>query len=192
MAAKAGQDEHRRELLAGLRGSVIEVGAGNGLNFPYYPATVTRVLAVEPEPYLRERAEEAARGAPVPIEVVDGVADALPAGDGEFDAGVFSLVLCSVPSQAAALGEMRRVLRHGGELRFYEHVVSDKPKVRRLQRFLEPVWKRGGGGCHLTRDTSSAIAGAGFELAEWRKLEFKPSFLATPVAQHILGRATRA
>ncbi len=144
LAAKAGQDEHRRELLADLSGAVIEVGAGNGLNFPYYPTAVTRVLAVEPEPYLRARARETARDAPVPIEVVDGLADRLPAEDGEFDAGVFSLVLCSVPSQASALAEMRRVIKPGGELRFYEHVVSDKPKVRKLQSVLEPVWKRAG------------------------------------------------
>src|SRR3954469_16589722 len=96
-------DANRRELLEGLSGRVVELGAGNGLNFRHYPATVDEVVAVEPEPYLREKAKEAAVGAPVRVRVVDGVADALPARDGEFDAAVASLVLCSVPDQAVAL-----------------------------------------------------------------------------------------
>lgn len=75
---KAGQAEHRRELLHGLSGRVVELGAGNGLNFGHYPATVEKVVAVEPEPFLRARAQEAATRAEVPVRVVDGVADELP------------------------------------------------------------------------------------------------------------------
>src|SRR5689334_4100635 len=90
---------HREELLAGLSGRVIEVGAGVGSNFGRYPSTVDEVVAVEPEPYLRERARSAAAEAPVRIEVVDGVADDLPGGDASFDAAVACLVLCSVPDQ---------------------------------------------------------------------------------------------
>ena len=117
-----GRRRAPRRDAAGLTGRVVEVGAGNGLNFGHYPATVTEVVAVEPEPYLRERAEEAARAAPVDVTVVVGLADALPAEDGAFDAAVASLVLCSVPDQAGALAELRRVVRPDGELRFYEHV----------------------------------------------------------------------
>lgn len=125
-AAEAkGAAEHRDELLAGLTGRVIEVGAGNGLNFRHYPTSVTEVVAIEPEPYLRERAQASAKASPVTVTVVDGTADQLPADDASFDAGVASLVLCSVDDQATALGELRRVIRPGGELRFYEHVVSD-------------------------------------------------------------------
>src|SRR3954469_15281982 len=97
-----GQAEHREELLAGLSGRVLELGAGNGLNFSHYPATVTEVIAVEPEPTLRAAAEEAAAKAPVPVRVVDAVADELPFADGELDAAVASLVLCSVSDQASA------------------------------------------------------------------------------------------
>lgn len=191
LACKLGQDEHRAQMLDGLSGSVIEVGAGSGLNFPFYPSAVTRVLAVEPEAYFQKRGREAAVESAIEIEVVDGVAARLPANDGEFDAGVFCLVLCSVPDQAIALSEMFRVIKPGGELRFYEHVAAEKPRVRKLQGILEPVWKRAAGGCHLTRDTASAIAAAGFELTDWQKVEFKPDVFATPVALHILGRARR-
>ena len=113
-----GMAGYRERALAGLAGSVIEVGAGNGLNFAHYPAGVTGVLAVEPDPYLRRIAEENAGRAPVPVEVREGVAERLPGPDGSFDAAVVTLVLCSVADQRAVLAEVRRVVRPGGQLRF--------------------------------------------------------------------------
>ena len=185
------EDEHRGRLLAGLSGRVIEVGCGNGLNFPHYPAAVTGVLAVEPEPTLRRAAEEAAADAPVEVEVVPGVADALPAADGSLDAAVASLVLCSVPDQATALAEISRVLRPGGELRFYEHVVSHKRWAARLERLADATfWPRVAGGCHTARDTAGAIATAGFEVEELDRFGFSPGAPVPPLA-HILGRARR-
>lgn len=114
VADRRGQAEHRRELLAPLSGRVIELGAGSGRNFPHYPSAVDEVVAVEPEPRLRREAERVA--APVPIRVLPGVADALPAEEASFDAAVASLVLCSVPDPDRALAELRRVLRSGGRL----------------------------------------------------------------------------
>ena len=126
-----GALEHRRALLAGLAGRVLEVGAGSGLNFAHYPPAVTELLAVEPEPYLRALAETAAQQAAIPIRVVDGTADTLPSPDAGMDAAVASLVLCSVPDQARALAELRRVLRPGGELRFFEHIQADTSGLAR-------------------------------------------------------------
>jgi ubiquinone/menaquinone biosynthesis C-methylase UbiE len=184
-----GGYELRRGLLAGLKGRVIEVGAGNGRNFPHYPAQVTEVVAVEPEPRLRAVAGAAARSAPVPVTVVDGVAERLPAGDAEFDAAVMSLVLCSVPDQAVALGEVRRVLRPGGELRFLEHVVADGG-MRRAQRFLDAtLWPVLFGGCHTARDTAAAIAAAGFTVAELHRFRFPATGPGGPSSAHIRGRA---
>lgn len=108
---RRGADAHRRWLLADLQDEVIEVGAGHGPNFPHYPSEVGRVVAVEPEPHLRQAAQKAVATAPVPVEVHDGVAERLPFDDDSFDAAVLSLVLCSVPDQPAALAEVRRVLR---------------------------------------------------------------------------------
>src|SRR4051812_27985852 len=105
-----GKDEHRRQLVAGLSGRVIEVGAGNGLNFPFYPETVDQVVAVEPEPLLRQAATKSATEAPVPVEVIDGVSGRLPVENESFDAGVASLVLCSVPDELRALREFQRVI----------------------------------------------------------------------------------
>jgi SAM-dependent methyltransferase len=189
--APAEQTEHRRRLLEGLAGRVVEVGAGNGLNFPHYPTAVTEVLAVEPEQYLRTRAEEAAAAAPVPVRVVDGLADSLPAGDGEFDAGVASLVLCSVPDQASALAELRRVLCPGGELRFYEHVRAQDPKAARAQDRTNRLWPRFAGGCHPNRDTPAAIEAAGFEIERCERFAFKPFFLLKAIEPHVIGVARR-
>jgi ubiquinone/menaquinone biosynthesis C-methylase UbiE len=183
------EDEHRRRLLGGLSGRVIEVGAGNGLNFSLYPETVAKVLAVEPEPLLREAATEEANGAPVEVEVVDGVASELPAEDASNDAAVASLVLCSVPDQAEALGEMRRVLKPGGELRFYEHVVASGRLPARLQRIADATfWPHVAGGCHMSRDTLAAIERAGFDVERSDRFPFTPG-APVPSLPHILGLA---
>lgn len=187
----AGAREHREELLAGLSGRVIEVGAGTGLNFGRYPAAVTEVLAVEPEPRLRAAAERAATSAPVKVTVVDDTAGALSADDGIFDAAVASLVLCSIRDLPGALAEMHRVLKHGGELRFYEHVRSDNAVLGSLQRVLDVAWPHIAGGCHTSRDTASVIANAGFEVERLRRFTFRPSPFAAPVAPHIIGVARR-
>ena len=184
---------HRDELLAGLSGRVLELGAGAGSNFAHYPATVDEVVAVEPEPYLRERARAAAVRADVRIDVVDGIADRLPAGDASFDFAVACLVLCTVPDQARALAELQRVLRPGGELRYYEHVRSDRPLVALSQRAVDRTfWPRAFGGCHTARDTTAAIEAAGFELEDQRRMWVNPVPVAFPVASHAIGRARRS
>jgi ubiquinone/menaquinone biosynthesis C-methylase UbiE len=183
-----GAGAHREELLRDLSGRVLEVGCGHGANFPHYPPGVD-VTALEPEPYLRHLAGRAARTAHVPIRVAAGMADDLPVTDATFDAAVASLVLCSVPDQDAALAELRRSLRPGGELRFYEHVVSSSRGFARAQRATDVVWPHIAGGCHTSRDTVSAIAGAGFEILDLRRFEFRPSIIAACVAPHVIGRA---
>ncbi|WP_236791089.1 class I SAM-dependent methyltransferase [Amycolatopsis sp. GM8] len=184
---RRGGAEHRARMLAGLSGRVIEVGAGNGRNFAHYPVSVAEVLAVEPDPLLRRHAEHAARQARVPVHVVGGEADHLPGADGEFDAAVYSLVLCSVPDPATALAEARRVLRPGGELRFYEHIRSGNPVFGALEDLVTPLWTRVAGGCHPNRDTGNALRRAGFTV-DADRFGFRPQALHPPVA-HIIGTA---
>lgn len=185
---RRGTAEHRDRALAGLAGRVIEIGVGNGLNFGHYPNTVTEVLAVEPEDRLRALAQQAARQAPVPVRVVPGHAEELPAADATFDAAVASLVLCSVPRVTGALAEIRRVLTPGGELRFFEHVRSAQPWLGLLQDALTPVWSRAAGGCHLNRDTATAIRAAGFHIEQLDRFCYAP-LRFIPAHAHILGRA---
>lgn len=191
-ADRAGVGAHRDELLSGVAGRVVELGAGAGNNFARYPAAVTEVLAVEPEPYLRHRAEAAAADAPVPVRVVAGVADELPVEDGWADAAVASLVLCSVPDPGHALAELLRVVRPGGELRFYEHVVAHRPgPLEGLQRGLDLLWPHVAGGCRLTRDTPAAVTAAGWSIESLRRFDFRPCPVAAPVAPHVIGIARR-
>lgn len=190
-AEQRGQDEHRDRLLAGLSGRVVEVGAGNGLNFSHYPTSVEEVVAVEPEEYLRARASEAAQAAPVAVRVVDGLADSIPADDASFDAGVVSLVLCTVPDQERALAELFRVIRPGGELRFYEHVVSTGRVGAGFQRAADrTLWPHVSGGCHLARDTGAAMERAGFRVESSDRFPFTP-MPTPPAVPHILGIARR-
>ena len=191
VAEAKGASEYRDRLLAGLHGRVIEVGAGNGLNFSHYPRTVIEVIAVEPESFLRTRAAEAARSALVPMTILDGTADALPVADATFDAGIASLVLCSVPDQATALAELRRVIRPGGELRFFEHVVSKRAGPARVQRSADRTIRPFlSGGCHAGRDTLAAIAAAGFVIEHSERFSFRPNPIDV-TSPHILGTARR-
>lgn len=185
-----GMAAHRDALLAGLTGQVIEIGAGTGASFGHYPPAVDRVIAIEPEPRLRQLATAAARAAPVPVAVTDSLASALPAPAASFDAAVATFVLCTVPDQAAALREIRRVLKPGGLLCFLEHVRADSTGLTRMQRALDAtVWPHLFGGCHLGRDTAAAIEQAGFSISRLDRFLFPEA--RTPVSFHITGQAIR-
>lgn len=180
----------RRENLAGLSGRVLEVGAGTGTNFEFYPATVTEVVAVEPERRLAALALQAADRAAIPITVttdtVEQFDDAEP-----FDAVVCSLVLCSVEDPKSVVGQLLSRLKPGGELRYLEHVAG--PGARgRLQRFADATfWPRLLGNCHTHRHTEETIVGAGFRIAGARREWTFPRWAPVPVAEFALGVAVR-
>ena len=185
------EKDFRRETVAGLSGRVVELGSGSGPNFPLYPDTVSELVAVEPEPNLRAKALEAARDSGRPIRVIDAVGDRLPFDDGSFEAAVAVLVLCSVPDQASTLSELHRVLRPGGQLRYYEHVIGTSKRLATMQRALAPGLAKAFGGCRADRDTGAAIEAAGFRIERQRRF-LRRMMTEAPVAPRILGVARRA
>ncbi len=186
-----GLAELRDELLADLHGNVVEVGCGNGMNFSHYPSSVSKVHAVEPEPHLRTLARGAAADAQTRVVVTGGTASALPLDDASVDAAVACMVLCSVPSQEAAVAELRRVVRPGGILVFLEHVASERPGIARFQRMADAtLYPPLAGGCHLARDTLAAIRCGGF-VVDAVKSPQEVSGMGGALVPHIMGKAFR-
>jgi SAM-dependent methyltransferase len=182
--------DRRRENLDGLSGRVLEVGAGTGSNFALYPGTVTEVVAIEPEPRLRDLAQQAASVAPVPISVLASTVEALDVGE-SFDAAVCSLVLCSVDQPGDVLRQLHSLLRPGGELRYFEHVASRGARGT-LQRAVDATfWPRLFGNCHTHRETEQIIIAAGFEPQTSRRGWQFPAWAPVPVSEFALGRAHR-
>jgi len=154
----------RRRVTAGLEGEVLEVGFGSGLNVPFYPAGVRRALAVDPATAGRKLAAKRVAASPVPVEYVGLNGEVLPLGPDCVDYVLVTWALCTIPDVAAALTEMRRVLRPGGQLHFAEHGLSPEPKVAAWQDRLTPLQRRLAGGCHLNRPVDRLITEAGFTL----------------------------
>jgi ubiquinone/menaquinone biosynthesis C-methylase UbiE len=156
----------RHRVCAGLSGDVVEVGFGSGLNVPFYPAAVTRVAAVEPSDVGWKLAAKrlAATAVPVQRSGLDG--QSLPFADDSFDAALSAWTLCTIPDVAAALGEIRRVIKPGGKLHFLEHGLARDERVRRWQRRLDPLQQRVAGGCHFTRPIVELLMTAGFTIDE--------------------------
>jgi protein-L-isoaspartate O-methyltransferase len=180
----------RLENLAGLRGRVLEVGAGIGTNFAHYPDTVDEVIAVEPEPRLAARARATAETVPTRIVVTGETAETF-SGAEPFDAVVCSLVLCSVRHPGDVLRRLYSMLRPGGELRYLEHIASAGARGR-FQRFVDAtLWPRLFGNCHTHRDTERSIVEAGFEVDTSRHEFTLPPWAPMPVSELLLGRARR-
>jgi ubiquinone/menaquinone biosynthesis C-methylase UbiE len=183
---RAGLAARRRELLAGARGRVLEVGAGTGINLEHYPEGIEELVLVEPERAMVRKLEQRLPELGRQARVVDAAAEALPFDDGSFDAVVCTLVLCNVGNPRAALGEMHRVLRPGGSFLFLEHVRSDDPRTARLQDRINPVWRFVSNGCNCNRPTLSLIQGS-FSVDEIEQGEIPK---ALPIVRPLIsGRA---
>jgi ubiquinone/menaquinone biosynthesis C-methylase UbiE len=159
-------DPLRQRVCEGLEGDVLEIGFGSGLNVPFYPASLSRVAAVEPADLGWRLAENRVKASSVPVERSGLDGQSLPFEDNSYDSALSTWTLCTIPDVAAALREVRRVLKPGGTLHFVEHGLAPDESVRRWQHRLEPIQKRVFGGCHLTRQVAQLLTNAGFSVTE--------------------------
>lgn len=191
-AERAGLAERRAAVVSRARGRTLEIGAGTGHNLEHYTDAVTELILTEPDPHMAKRLRDrlaADPPAPVSVEVVEAGAESLPLDDGSFDSIVSTLVLCTVPDQAAVLEELSRVLKPGGSLLLVEHVhAGEGTALGRWQDRLERPWGWVSGGCHPNRRTQDALVASGFktDLEDGRFEKVPP--LARPLVQ---GSATR-
>lgn len=146
----------------------MEVGSGTGFNFPYYKHA-DKVIAIEPNPLMKQQSLKRIKGTKVPIEVIIGDAEVLPYPDDSFDTIVGTLVLCTIPDPEKALNEMRRVCKPNGKILFFEHVRVRQPIIASIQNWMTPLWKRVCDGCHLNRDTLSTIKKVGITVDELKE-----------------------
>src|SRR3954470_11807823 len=174
----AGIKEERRRCLEAVSGEVLEIGFGTGLNLPYYPGTVTRVVGVDPSRKSADLARKRIGASPFPVEVIGLSAEKLPVPDGSFGTIVSTFTLCTIPDVTNALAEMRRVLSPSGRLHFVEHGLAHDTDVVRWQHRLNGVQRTLFGGCNLDRPISRLIEQAGFviEMLENDYMKGAPKF----------------
>lgn len=183
----AGFRAARADAVAGTHGTVLEIGFGSGHNLPHYPDTVDRLLAVDPSGRALEIARPRIERSPVSVELVGLDGQQLPLDDASVDCVVSTFTLCTIPDVAAALGEVRRVLRPGGSFHVLEHGLADDARVQRWQRRVSPLQQRVAGGCHTDRHVPGMLADAGFG---WDAGSMSQWFAGRPKALTFLTRVT--
>jgi ubiquinone/menaquinone biosynthesis C-methylase UbiE len=176
----------RRFIAGEAKGRILEIGAGTGANLPYYPKGA-QVTVIEPNPHMLKRLKARAERLGVEVVCLEQAVERLPFPDASFDTVVITLVLCSVDEPEQSLHEIARVLAKGGELRFMEHVRSERG-WRRFQDVTTPLWRRLAGGCHPNRNTVAAMKASGFDLVDLHHFTFGPY----PVRPHLAGVAKKA
>ncbi len=160
---------YRARVISGAKGRVLEIGIGSGLNLPYYGQDVTQIVGLEPSPKLLAMARQAARRSAMPLELVEGTAEAIPVENASIDTVVTTWTMCSIANIDRALAEMRRVLRPEGRLLFVEHGRAPQARVRWWQDRLTPAWKHVSGGCHLNRAIEDLIENSGYRIERIHK-----------------------
>lgn len=182
--------ELRGEVLMGVRGNVLEIGAGTGLNFAFYPPEVASLVTVDPNEGMSAKATKRGNNVAIDVEHVQLSAEKLPFADESFDFVISTYTLCSIPQIETALSEVFRVLRKGGEFRYVEHGLAPEKHVRKWQHRLTPFQKVIADGCHLNRDIAGLVRGAGFNLTAGR--EFYAPKVPKTAGYFYLGAAVKS
>jgi ubiquinone/menaquinone biosynthesis C-methylase UbiE len=177
---------HRRELLAGAHGDVLEIGFGTGLNLPHYPGHIQKLTAVDPNPGMLRRAQKRLQESATKVDHQVQSNERLPFPDSRFDCAVSTLTVCSIRDVGQALAEIFRVLKSGGKFLFLEHGLSTEPKVQKWQHRLNWLQMRLADGCHLDRNMKALVAAQPFAAIEVKEFYLE----GTPRTHGYLYRGT--
>jgi ubiquinone/menaquinone biosynthesis C-methylase UbiE len=158
----------REDAVAGLQGSVVEIGFGSGLNVPFYPSEITTVYAIDPSSVGRQLASKRVNMSSIPVQYVGLDGQRLPLADESVDAALSTFTLCTIPDVGLALSELHRVLRPGGQVHFLEHGLAPDPAIASKQHRFNRFQQRVGGGCNLDRPIDRLVWDAGFEMSDLR------------------------
>ena len=157
--------KQREKVVPKAEGRILEVGIGSGLNLPYYdPAKVERLFGLEPDPWIRKKAEKRVNAVPFEVEFLDLPGEEIPLEDKSVDTVLITYTLCTIPDWRAALIQMRRVLKPGGRMLFCEHSRAPDAGVAKWQDRLNPIWKPIAGGCNMNRPMAEVISGTGWKI----------------------------
>lgn len=180
----------RQKVVPLAQGCVLEIGIGTGLNLEHYDkAKIERIVGLDPGLEMHPQACKRSQRAGLAVELIGLSAERIPYEDHSFDTVVVTYALCTIADPAAALREMRRVLRPGGKLIFCEHGLAPDPSVRRWQGWLTPLWAKIAGGCHLDRDIPRLLSEAGFRSEDMQEM-YLPG--PRPLAYNYWGTAVGA
>jgi ubiquinone/menaquinone biosynthesis C-methylase UbiE len=157
----------RMKVIPLATGNVLEIGVGSGLNLPLYnKKKVTHLTAIEPSKEIWAKNVVDTKSLPFEFDFVEAMAENIPEDDNSFDTIVITYTLCTIMDTNKALEEMRRVLKPNGKLIFCEHGKAPDKATQKQQSFINPLWKRLGGGCNLNKDIPLIIEGNGFKMID--------------------------
>jgi len=160
-------EKQRAKIVPRAHGDVVEIGIGSGLNLPHYDKTrVSSLTGIDPDEYIWIRSEARRAQIDFPIQRLGLSGESIPMADNSADTVVVTYSLCTIPDPVSALGEMRRILKPGGEILFCEHGKAPDANIARWQNRIDPVWKRIAGGCHSGRDIPALFAAASLDTPE--------------------------
>ena len=167
MISSSKLQKMREKVIAKSSGSVLEIGAGTGINFSLYsPNNVNAVYAIDPNTHHLQRAEIKRKQAKVPVHLYDAKAEHLPFQDDKFDTIICMLVFCTITDPVRAISEIERVAKSGAMVLFLEHVKVDRLIIGTAQNMFNPLWKRIADGCHLNRHTKKLIENSSLNIVE--------------------------
>jgi len=159
--------KQREKIVPRAYGDVLEIGFGSGLNLPFYDRDkVRKVFGLEPSAGMRRLAADSVATSGLDVELIDAPGEEIPLDDNSVDSALITYTLCTIPDAVAALQDVRRALKPGGQLLFCEHGKAPDEDVHKWQNRLNRGWRFIASGCNMNRDIPALLDKGGFEIVD--------------------------